>query len=162
MRSLSLQKACLLTNLNLCFLHRGISMMQEPRAQILVAEDSAAVAHVIERQLTAAGFAVTRGRDGMEALMLARQSNFDLVLSDEMMPRMNGCDLCRRLRNDPRYASTPIIFVSSKRFEIEAQLKSEGVATVFLGKPFSPSELVATVEEALGLAPFEPDRALIR
>ena len=137
-------------------------MDEMPRARILIAEDSSAIAHVIRSALTAAGFSVTVARDGMEALLIAREQVFDLVISDEIMPRMNGCDLCRQLRNDPKYGATPIIFVTSKRFEIEAQLKSEGVATEFMGKPFSPSELVATVESTLGLSPYEPTVLEIR
>ena len=78
---------------------------------------------------------------------------FDLVLADEQMPRMSGRQLCRRLREDPKYAETPIIFVTSKQFEIESEIvQSFGSATTVIGKPFSPSKLVKAVEATLGLS----------
>ena len=128
-------------------------MTEKPRARILVAEDSSVEAHLIQFALEHAGFCVTLAVDGMDALQKAQYDRFDLVVTDDLMPRMTGRELCLRLRDDPRHADTPIIFVTAKKIEIESEIiDSFGSETAVIGKPFSTRAFLRTVETTLGLA----------
>lgn len=108
----------------------------------LVAEDNQVTSAVIARQLRKLGGDVTAALDGRAALDAAIATPFDLVFSDEQMPRMNGRAFCRALRELPAHGHTPVVFCTAKGFELDHELlKSElGVAAVLI-KPFSPSAL---------------------
>ena len=127
-------------------------MNEKPKARVLVAEDNKATAHFIRFTLERAGFFVTAAGNGMEALVAAQQHQFDLVVTDDRMPRMNGYELCLRLKDDPRYSKTPLIFVTAKRFEIESEIiNSFGHDTPIINKPFSIKALLKIVGTTLGL-----------
>ncbi|MEM7811942.1 MAG: response regulator [Planctomycetota bacterium] len=123
------------------------------RPRVLVAEDNRVTAAVIERQLVRLGCDVVAVRNGEAALAAAEADRFDLILSDEQMPRMNGREFCAAARRLPQHADTPIIFCTAKAFEIDHDaLRAElGVAEILI-KPFSPMSLAATVEANLAAA----------
>jgi len=88
---------------------------------------------------------------GEKALQIARRSPPDLVLLDVMMPDMDGYEVCRRLKEDPRTVDTPILFLTAKD---QAEDESHGLelgATDYLGKPFEPTVLLARVRSQLRL-----------
>ncbi|WP_137971729.1 two-component system response regulator [Pseudomonas sp. F(2018)] len=88
---------------------------------------------------------------GEKALQIARRSPPDLILLDVMMPDMDGYEVCRRLKEDPRTADTPILFLTAKD---QAEDESHGLelgATDYLGKPFEPTVLLARVRSQLRL-----------
>ena len=125
-------------------------MTVEAKKKILVAEDNLALAEVIRFNLEQAGFEVTVAHNGREAYDLSQNDQFDLVLTDHQMPELTGVELCQRLREDERYARTPVIMVTAKGLELDlARLQDELGVTVALAKPFSPIEMIRQIEDCL-------------
>jgi two-component system chemotaxis response regulator CheY len=118
--------------------------------RILAVDDSPSMREMIRVALSAAGFSVTEVGDGQQALDLARQASFDLVLSDVHMPNMDGIALIRALRTEPGYRHTPILMLTT---ESSPERKREGKlagATGWIVKPFDPQQLIATMKRVLG------------
>ncbi len=118
-------------------------------SRILAVDDSASMRNMVSITLVGAGFEVTQASDGDEALRLARESSFDLILADVNMPRMNGVALVRALRNEVAYRHTPILMLTT---ESGTDLKREGKAagaTGLIVKPFDPGQLIATLKRVL-------------
>jgi adenylate cyclase len=82
--------------------------------RILVVDDTPANVHILQLRLTAQGYDVVTAVDGEAALTTARESQPDLILLDVMMPKVDGLEVCRRLRADPSFPFTPIIMVTAK------------------------------------------------
>jgi len=130
---------------------KGCVFVDDHRGKrVLVAEDNAALASVIRFNLQRAGLQVTVAQDGLEAWEHTQNEQFDLVVTDQQMPKMTGCELCERLRQQDAYREVPIIMLTAKGLELELpRLREElGISATFL-KPFSPKEVVAAVEEQL-------------
>jgi two-component system chemotaxis sensor kinase CheA len=119
------------------------------RGRILIAEDSDMIREVIKRELAAAGFEVMAASDGEEALSLARQHSFDAVSTDVMMPKLDGYELTRALRADPRYQTTPIVMVTSKDARIDTLRGYDAGADAYLTKPADAAELIRTLDALL-------------
>lgn len=118
--------------------------------KILVADDEPDVLFMTAFSLrTVGGFEVIEARNGLEAVEKAQQEQPDLIVLDIKMPRMNGYEACRRLREIPQLRDVPIIFLSAKgqRQEVEEGLNL-GAADYIL-KPFAPEELITKVGEIL-------------
>ncbi|MES1208598.1 MAG: ATP-binding protein, partial [Pseudomonadota bacterium] len=121
------------------------------RARILVADDNADMRDYIVR-LVGARWAVQTAGDGATALEAARRSTPDLILSDIMMPRLDGFGLLQEVRRDPVLRRTPVILLSARAGE---EAKVEGLdagADDYLIKPFSAKELMARIQTHLSLA----------
>jgi CheY-like chemotaxis protein len=130
----------------------GELAMANEKARILLVEDNVALSGVICFNLSRAGYKVTAVSDGREAMeAIANQQNrFDLVLSDQQMPKMTGIQLCEHVREIPEYQQTPFILLTAKCMEIDAaKLRQRLGLTAALPKPFSPSELLTSIEESL-------------
>lgn len=110
---------------------------------VAVVEDEAGVREAVGLALEDAGYTVAAYRDGAQAWESWERELPDLVVLDIIMPRMDGLELCRRLR--ARSLETPVIFLSSKDEEIDRVLGLELGADDYLCKPFSVRELVARV-----------------
>lgn len=120
----------------------------EQRPRILVADDDPGTLALTHDVLTFGGFDVVVARDGQEALELARQSAPDLALLDVMMPGIDGCEVCRRLRADARFPDIPILLFSAAD---EVQVKwSEAGADGFVRKPFRVRQLTREIRRRLG------------
>ena len=120
--------------------------------RILLADDNADMRGYVERLLTQAGYRVEAVPDGLAAAERAAIAPPDLVLSDVMMPRLDGFGLLERLRGDEATADLPIILLSARAGEEESIEGLEAGADDYLVKPFSARELIARVEGALRLA----------
>lgn len=119
-------------------------------SRILVAEDISAHAKVMRCNLTTAGYDVTIATDGRQAWMATRREHFDLVITDNKMPYLTGIQLCRLLRQDRRYAQTPIILVTSYCEELDMHLvRSRLILSAILEKPIAAATLSKKVEECL-------------
>jgi DNA-binding response OmpR family regulator len=140
--------------------HLGaISMDANNRANILAVDDSLAAATRLKYGLEEAGFSVEIARDGCKAWDKARRRQFDLIVTDEQMPNMSGRELCRQLRGDPRYAHTPIIFLTASRFGVDAEELGDDLNVVAtFTKPFHPSTLLRRVEAELAALRRFPHR----
>ncbi len=115
--------------------------------QILVVEDEASIAFALEADLRAEGYGVTVTSTGDEALRLARDESFDLILLDVMLPGTDGFEVCRSLRRGE--GSPPIIMLTAKAGEAEKVMGLELGADDYVTKPFSPRELRARIKAAL-------------
>jgi DNA-binding response OmpR family regulator len=113
---------------------------------ILVVDDEAIVTEVVGRYLVREGYVVRIASDGEEALRLARDESPDLVVLDLMLPKVDGLEVCRRLRAE---SGVPIIMLTAKGEETDRIVGLTLGADDDLVKPFSPAELVARVQAVL-------------
>ncbi len=121
------------------------------RSRVLLADDNADMRHYVQR-LLAPRYAVQAVADGCAALEAVRRQPPDLVLTDVMMPRLDGFGLLRALRADPELREIPVILLSARVGEEACVEGLEAGADDYLTKPFSARELVARVDTNLGLA----------
>jgi phosphate regulon transcriptional regulator PhoB len=117
--------------------------------KILVVDDEPDLVELVTYNLRKEGFIVSSAADGEKALHMIREKGYDLVILDLMLPGIQGMELCRILRNDPKTEGIPIIMVTAKGEEIDRVLGLEIGADDYIAKPFSPRELVARVKAVL-------------
>jgi DNA-binding response OmpR family regulator len=114
--------------------------------RILIVEDEEAIAELERDYLELSGFQVEVENDGEAGLNRALHEDFNLVILDLMLPKIDGFEICRKLREEK---NTPIIMVSAKKDDID-KIRGLGLgADDYMTKPFSPSELVARVKAHL-------------
>lgn len=116
---------------------------------VLVVEDSVTQREMITDLLKGSGIEVTIATDGVEALEHIQGQCPDLVVLDIVMPRMNGYEVCRRLKADPRTQKVPVVMCSSKGEEFDRYWGMKQGADAYIAKPFQPTELVGTVKQLL-------------
>ncbi|HYW17982.1 MAG TPA: response regulator [Nodularia sp. (in: cyanobacteria)] len=116
---------------------------------VLIVEDSIAQREMITDLLKASGLIITHAHDGVEALEAIQTAPPDLVVLDIVMPRMNGYELCRRLKSNPSTQNVPVVMCSSKGEEFDRYWGMRQGADAYIAKPFQPTELVATVKHLL-------------
>lgn len=117
--------------------------------RILAVDDSPSMRDMVSIALRSAGFEVTSAGDGQQALELARQETFDLVLSDVNMPVMDGIQLIRALRAEAAYQFTPMLMLTTEDGADRKQEGRQAGATGWIVKPFDPAQLVATLQRVL-------------
>ncbi|MCC0057002.1 MAG: PleD family two-component system response regulator [Rhodobiaceae bacterium] len=120
-------------------------------ARILVVDDIPANVKVLEARLTAEYFEVDIARNGPEALEIAQQGACDLILLDVMMPGMDGFEVCRRLKADPRTYHVPVVMVTALDQPADRVAGLEAGADDFLTKPVSDTQLMARVKSLVRL-----------
>jgi CheY-like chemotaxis protein len=118
--------------------------LQRAEKTILLVDDEFAILSLLQDTLEDAGYAVLVAMDGEQALALARQHSPDLVLTDIMMPRLDGVELARRLRADPRTRHIPILAMSAA----QKSPKTDAFASI-LAKPFDLDDVIAQVRRWL-------------
>jgi len=131
---------------------------------ILIVDDDPHIRQLLAFAFAKAGLATREAQDGESALAAVAADPPDLVVLDINMPRLNGLDVCRRLRAQ---GDLPILFLSSRDDEIDRVLGIELGADDYVVKPFSPREVVARVQAILRRAgaarpPTQPDAGLCR
>ncbi len=126
--------------------------------RILVVEDEEAILDIVTQALRRNGYETTSASDGDMALEKALSLRPDLVILDLMLPKMDGWEVCRRLRAEKETASTPILMLTARRDERDVVEGLELGADDYMKKPFSLTELVARVKALLRRAgpPEEP------
>jgi DNA-binding response OmpR family regulator len=112
--------------------------------RVLVVEDDPDIGRLVSLQLAELGCESRLIDDGVSALAEAQQGRYDLVILDVMLPRLDGLQICRRLREAERY--TPILMLTAKSSELDRVLGLELGADDYLTKPFSMLELAARVK----------------
>jgi len=128
--------------------------------RILVVDDDPHIRELLMFALDKAGMRPSEASDGEEALAAIAREMPDLMVLDINMPRLNGLDLCRRLRaGNPAAASLPILFLSSRDDEIDRIVGIEIGGDDYVVKPFSPREVVARVGAILKRGAATPPRA---
>ncbi len=118
-------------------------------ARLLLVEDDAALAELLEWHFAQEGYEVKRTPDGEEALLLARENAPDVVVLDWMIETISGIEVCRRLRRATETANVPIIMLTARGEEEDRIRGLETGADDYVTKPFSPRELVARVAAVL-------------
>jgi two-component system, OmpR family, phosphate regulon response regulator PhoB len=117
--------------------------------RLLLVEDDAALAELLEWHFSQEGYEVSRTPDGEEALLLARENPPDIVVLDWMIETISGIEVCRRLRRVSDTANVPIIMLTARGEEEDRIRGLETGADDYVTKPFSPRELVARVAAVL-------------
>ena len=116
-------------------------------ALVMVVDDSLTVRKITTRLLEREGYQVVTAKDGVEALELLRETLPAVMLVDIEMPRMDGFDLTRNVRADPRTQDIPIIIISSRTADKHRNQAAALGVNVFLGKPFQEAELLEHIDE---------------
>ncbi len=117
---------------------------------ILAVDDSASVRQMVCFTLKNAGYEVSEAVDGMDGLEKARSKHFNLILTDQNMPRMDGLTLIRNVRALPHHKKTPTLMLTTESSDaMKAQGKAAG-ATGWLVKPFDPQRLIDVVKKVVG------------
>ena len=116
---------------------------------ILVVEDSVPQRQMITELLQDIGFDVNIAGDGLEALEKVQIAPPDVIVLDIVMPKMNGYELCRRLKADPRTQHLPVVMCSSKGEKFDRYWGIKQGADAYITKPFQPAELIGTVKQLL-------------
>lgn len=124
-------------------------MSENARKKILVVDDESDVADLVAYHLKAKGFAVETVNDPTQSIGIARSMLPDLVILDVMMPEINGIQICRMLRADPKLKQVPVIFLTAKVEENDRVQGLETGADDYICKPFSTKELVLRVQNIL-------------
>ncbi len=120
--------------------------MVQRASRILLVDDERAILTLLSYPLRKDGYEVVQAADGGEALSRFAESRFDLVVLDVMMPKLDGLEVCRRLRAQ---SSVPIIMLTAKAEEIDKVLGLELGADDYITKPFSMREFRSRVKAAL-------------
>jgi DNA-binding response OmpR family regulator len=115
-------------------------------ATILLVEDTRELAQVVTRELEASGYRVVQAMDGIAALEEHANTKPDLVILDWMLPRLDGMEVLRRLRQS---SATPVLMLTARSEETDRVLGLEVGADDYLSKPFSMRELIARVRALL-------------
>ena len=116
---------------------------------ILIVEDNPASLDIMQARLTANNYEVITATDGEEGLVMAREKQPDLILLDIMMPKMDGLEVCRRLKGDPSLPFMPIIMVTAKVDSKDVVAGLEAGGDEYLTKPVDHAALVARVKSML-------------
>jgi len=117
--------------------------------EVLVVEDEPDIRRLVVLHLERDGFRCRTAATGPDALREVKAAAPDLVILDLMLPELDGLEVCRQLRSDRRTAAVPIIMLTAKSDEVDRVVGLEVGADDYVGKPFSPKELVARVRAVL-------------
>ncbi|MFQ3236779.1 MAG: two-component system chemotaxis response regulator CheY [Paraglaciecola sp.] len=117
---------------------------------ILIVDDSASIRQMVEMTLKSASYEVTTANDGQAGLDLCKVKQFDFVLTDQNMPRMDGLTFIKSLRAMANYRVTPLIVITTESGDdMKAQGRAAG-ATGWMVKPFDPKKLLEIAAKVLG------------
>ena len=130
---------------------RGAATQTAPvsAGHLLLVDDSISVRKVVSKMLLRAGYEVTTAADGVEALMLLRDTGFDAVITDLEMPRMSGYELLEEVRRKPEFADLPLLVVTTRAGEKHTQLAFELGASDYLTKPVDETKLLRFLAHSL-------------
>ncbi|MFT5451277.1 MAG: two-component system chemotaxis response regulator CheY [Enterobacterales bacterium] len=116
-------------------------------AKILVVDDSTSIRQMIKISLESAGHTIIEAGDGQAGLEVVQSGQFDLIITDVNMPKMNGLELSKEIRKLPSFKFTPILMLTT---ESDSDRRMQGKAAGVSGwivKPFQPEKLIATVNK---------------
>lgn len=117
--------------------------------RVLIVDDEPNIVAALEFLLHKNGYAVRVAANGEEALAQLDAFRPDLVLLDVMMPKVSGYEVCQRMRSQPQWRDIKIVILSAKGREVEVSKGMSLGADLYVTKPFSSTELVATIDKLL-------------
>ncbi len=121
----------------------------QQKARILLVDDEPGIRSAVQAYLQDEGFEVTTAIDGEDGLQKAQQMLPDLVITDVMMPRCDGYELLKKLRENERLGGTPVIFLTAKGMTMDRTQGYQAGVDDYIPKPFDPDELVARVKNVV-------------
>lgn len=116
---------------------------------ILAVDDSPSMRKMVSFTLTGAGHQVVEAVDGVDAYEKAQAQSFDLVLTDQNMPRLDGLGLTRKLRDHPQFKTIPILVLTTESSDLMKQAGRAAGATGWLVKPFDPARLLDVIKKVI-------------
>ena len=117
--------------------------------KVLVVDDSAMVLEMVSAHLKQNGIEVLEAHDGSEAVEQLKTVTPDLVVTDVVMPKMNGYELCRWIKNNASTKNVPVIMCTTKSEEFDKYWGMKQGADAYLTKPYHPPELIKTIKQLL-------------
>ncbi len=118
-------------------------------ALILAVDDSPSMRKMVSFTLTGAGYQVVEAVDGQDAFEKAQLQSFDLILTDQNMPRLDGLALTRKLRDHPQFKTIPILMLTTESSDFMKQAGRAAGATGWLVKPFDPARLLDVIKKVI-------------
>lgn len=116
---------------------------------VLIVDDSQTLRHMLSELLRDQGIEVMEATNGVEAKEKIQQRRPDLVITDLIMPQMNGYELCRWIKNEPQIQDLPVLVCTTKSEEFDRYWGMKQGADAYITKPFHPPELIQTVRRLL-------------
>ena len=117
---------------------------------VMIVDDSNALREIIANMLRESGMEVISAEDGVQALEKIEQvTQLDLVVLDIVMPNMNGYELCRQIKKNPKTQNIPVVMCSSKSEDFDRIWGIRQGADAYISKPFRPEELLSTIKQLL-------------
>ena len=116
---------------------------------ILAVDDSPSMRKMVSFTLTGAGYHVVEAVDGPDALEKAESHDIHLVLADQNMPRLDGIGLTRKLRENPKFKTIPILILTTESSDQMKQAGRTAGATGWLVKPFDPNRLIEVIQKVI-------------
>ncbi len=114
--------------------------------KILIVDDDITITELMTALVKAEGYEATAVNDSLQALEIARSLNPDLITLDLMMPGLTGFELCKLLRNDPKFSHTPIVIVSAKDDSESKEKARQAGAEDYLTKPFGLDDFLNKIK----------------
>ncbi|MBN2171701.1 MAG: response regulator [Candidatus Krumholzibacteriota bacterium] len=121
------------------------------QGKVLVVDDEVYILHILDFSLGAEGYEVITAADGEQAIEKAVAEKPDLIVLDVMMPRLDGYETCRRLKEMPETKHIPVLLLTAKGRDVDRKKGFEMGANDYITKPFSPNKLITRVQEILGI-----------
>ena len=119
------------------------------KKKILSVDDSPSVRKLVEFTLKSKGFQVASAEDGLAALEIMANEQFDAIVLDINMPRMNGLEFLEKMKSNDAYASIPVIMLTTEGQEEDQDKALDLGATAYIVKPFKPTLLLRIVDKTL-------------
>lgn len=126
-----------------------IQELKMDKRKALVVDDEFHIVQVVSIKLKNNGYEVTTAENGSMAYDLACQNAPDIIVTDYQMPVLSGLELIEKLRQNPETARIPVIMLTARGFSIEEDQKEKLRIAACLSKPFSPREVLQTIEDVL-------------
>lgn len=117
------------------------------KPKVLIVDDEESIITLLTYNVEKAGFVADTAYDGIEALNKAKENNYDLIILDIMLPKMDGMEVCKQLREDA--IDTPILMLTARDDELDKVYGLDLGADDYLTKPFSPREVIARIKAIL-------------
>ena len=117
--------------------------------RVLVVDDTPELVRTARRRLQAAGFEVSTATDGLAAMEAMERELPDAVVLDVMMPHLNGFQVCRRIRGEPRYAHVKVVMLTARTSAADQFWGEQAGADRYLVKPVDPASLTEVLQELL-------------
>ncbi len=127
-------------------------MSNGSQKKVLIVDDESYIRLLLEQtleELEERGVAILKADNGEDALRLAREQRPQLIFLDVMIPKINGFEVCRVIKQEYRYEDTTIVILTAKGQEYDRQMGIEAGANLYISKPFDPDELLELATKVL-------------